>query len=85
MRVELGIQLAIVAEQNANGFVRVDGAEFQVGAEVVVEVVAVVPRDLQAVGAADLLQRLIAGVARHGVDELLGEFEVETHTLVESK
>lgn len=49
VRVEFGVELAIVAEEDANGFVGINGAELKVCTEVVMEVVAVIAGDLEAV------------------------------------
>ena len=79
MSVELRVQLPVVREHDADGLVRVDGAELDVGAgadgAAGLPEVAVVRAHLQAVGAAHLQQRLVARLARHGVAHLERELE----------
>lgn len=73
--IQFGVQFPIVAEENANSFLRIDAANLEIGTQSMLDKVAMVRGNLKAVGAPDLHQTLITRLSSNGVGQLLPHLE----------
>jgi hypothetical protein len=69
--VQLGVQLPIIAEENTNGLLRIDAANFEIGTESMLYEIAVVRGNLKSVGASNLHQTLVTSLSSDSVSQLL--------------
>lgn len=73
--IQLGIQFAIVAKENTNCPVCIDGSNLEVCSKRMLHKVSVIGRHLKTIRATDLHQCLEAGIAGDRMRQLLGKFQ----------
>lgn len=73
VRIQFGIKLAIVTKEHPNRLISVNACDFEVGAEGVLNKVAVIGRNLKTIGASNFHQSLVSRFASDGMRQLFSQ------------